>query len=164
MCLLQALKPRRIVPTFALRKLTLAPVGPSTSPPKSRSLLTHRRSTRRVRDYLSISGALRGSWKVGKEDAVLQSAPGKIIFRFHARDLHLVLGPTKNGRPVRFVVKLDATPPGEDHGGDTDADGTGRVEGHRLYQLIRQKRAVEDRMFEIEFLDPSVQAFAFKLG
>jgi hypothetical protein len=108
--------------------------------------------------------ALRGSWKVGKEDAVLQSAPGKIIFRFHARDLHLVLGSTRNGRPVRFVVKLDATPPGEDHGGDTDAGGTGTVQGHRLYQLIRQKGAVEDGTFEIEFLDPSVQAFAFAFG
>jgi cytochrome c biogenesis protein CcdA/thiol-disulfide isomerase/thioredoxin len=108
--------------------------------------------------------ALGGSWKVGPESAVLDSAPGKIVFRFHARDLHLVLGPTKNGKPIRFKVTLDGTAPGDDHGSDTDASGAGTVQGHRLYQLIRQKGAVEDRTFEIEFLDPGVQAFAFTFG
>jgi cytochrome c biogenesis protein CcdA/thiol-disulfide isomerase/thioredoxin len=108
--------------------------------------------------------ALGGSWKVGPESAVLEAAPGKVVFRFHARDLHLVLGPTKNGKPIRFIVKLDGTAPGEDHGSDTDASGAGTVQGHRLYQLIRQKGAVEDRTFEIEFLDPGVQAFAFTFG
>ncbi|MGD0403477.1 MAG: cytochrome c biogenesis protein DipZ [Candidatus Acidiferrales bacterium] len=108
--------------------------------------------------------ALGGSWKVGEESAVLQSVPGKIVFRFHARDLHLVLGPAKNGKPIRFVVKLDGTPPGDDHGADTDASGAGTVQGNRLYQLIRQKGAVEDRTFEIDFLDPGVEAFAFTFG
>jgi cytochrome c biogenesis protein CcdA/thiol-disulfide isomerase/thioredoxin len=108
--------------------------------------------------------ALGGSWKVGEESAVLQAAPGKIVFRFHARDLHLVLGTTKDGKPVRFKVTVDGTPPGDDHGADTDASGAGTVQGHRLYQLIRQKGAVEDRTFEIEFLDPGVQAFAFTFG
>jgi cytochrome c biogenesis protein CcdA/thiol-disulfide isomerase/thioredoxin len=108
--------------------------------------------------------ALSGTWRVGAENAVLQTAPGKIAFRFHARDLHLVLGPTKDGKPVRFTVKLDGTPPGEDHGSDTAASGAGTVQSHRLYQLIRQKGAVEDRTFEIEFLDPGVQAFAFTFG
>jgi len=108
--------------------------------------------------------ALGGSWKVGEESAVLQTSPGKIVFRFHARDLHLVLGTTKDGNPVRFKVKLDGTPPGEDHGVDTDSNGAGTVQGHRLYQLIRQKGPVEDRTFEIEFLDPGVQAFAFTFG
>ena len=108
--------------------------------------------------------ALGGSWKVGEESAVLQMPPGKIVFRFHARDLHLVLGTTKEGQPVRFRVKLDGTPPGDDHGVDTDSNGTGTVQGHRLYQLIRQKGPVEDRTFEIEFLDPGVQAFAFTFG
>jgi cytochrome c biogenesis protein CcdA/thiol-disulfide isomerase/thioredoxin len=108
--------------------------------------------------------ALGGTWKVGPESAVLDSAPGKIVFRFHARDLHLVLGPTKNGKPIRFTVTLDGTAPGDDHGSDTDASGAGTVQGHRLYQLIRQKGAVEDRTFEIEFLDPGVQAFAFTFG
>jgi cytochrome c biogenesis protein CcdA/thiol-disulfide isomerase/thioredoxin len=108
--------------------------------------------------------ALGGSWKVGSESAVLLTAPGKIVFRFHARDLHLVLGPTKNGKPIRFTVKLDGTAPGDDHGSDTDASGAGTVQGHRLYQLIRQKGTVEDRTFEIDFLDPGVQAFAFTFG
>jgi cytochrome c biogenesis protein CcdA/thiol-disulfide isomerase/thioredoxin len=108
--------------------------------------------------------ALSGSWKVGEESAVLQTAPGKIVFRFHARDLHLVLGTTKEGKPVRFAVKLDGTPPSDDHGVDTDSNGSGTVQGHRLYQLIRQKGPVEDRTFEIEFLDPGVQAFAFTFG
>jgi cytochrome c biogenesis protein CcdA/thiol-disulfide isomerase/thioredoxin len=107
---------------------------------------------------------LAGSWKVGSESAVLQTAPGKIAFRFHARDLHLVLGPSKDGKPVRFTIKLDGAAPAEDHGSDADANGSGTVQEHRLYQLIRQKGAVEDRTFEIEFLDPGVQAFAFTFG
>jgi cytochrome c biogenesis protein CcdA/thiol-disulfide isomerase/thioredoxin len=108
--------------------------------------------------------ALGGSWKVSEESAILQTPLGKIVFRFHARDLHLVLGPAKDGKPVRFRVTLDGTPPGEDHGSDTDANGVGTVDEHRLYQLIRQKGAVEDRTFQIEFLDPGVQAFAFTFG
>jgi thiol-disulfide isomerase/thioredoxin len=108
--------------------------------------------------------ALGGSWKVGEESAVLETAPGRIIFRFHARDLHLVLGTTKDGKPARFRVKLDGTAPGDDHGVDVDNNGSGTVQGHRLYQLIRQKGPVEDRTFEIEFLDPGVQAFAFTFG
>ena len=108
--------------------------------------------------------ALGGNWNVSAESAVLQASQGKIVFRFHARDLHLVLGTTKEGKPVRFKVKLDGTPPGEDHGMDTDSSGDGTVQGHRLYQLIRQKGPVEDRTFEIEFLDPGVQAFAFTFG
>jgi cytochrome c biogenesis protein CcdA/thiol-disulfide isomerase/thioredoxin len=108
--------------------------------------------------------ALGGTWKVGPESAVLDTAPGKIVFRFHARDLHLVLGPTKIGKPIRFKVTLDGTAPGDDHGSDTDAAGVGTVQDHHLYQLIRQKGAVEDRTFDIEFLDPGVQAFAFTFG
>jgi cytochrome c biogenesis protein CcdA/thiol-disulfide isomerase/thioredoxin len=107
---------------------------------------------------------LAGTWRVGPESAVLETAPGKIAFRFHARDLHLVLGPAKDGKPVRFKITLDGTPPGEDHGSDADVNGTGTVQEHRLHQLIRQKGTVEDRTFEIEFLDPGVQAFAFTFG
>jgi hypothetical protein len=123
------------------------------------------RKTYAPRPRLSLNQwALGGTWKVGAESAVLQEASGKIVFRFHARDLHLVLGPPNGGQPVRFKVTLDGTPPGEDHGSDTDASGAGTVQGHRLYQLIRQKGTVEDRTFEIEFLDPGVQAFAFTFG
>ena len=107
---------------------------------------------------------LGGSWNVGAESGVLQSAPGKIVFRFHSRDLHMVLGPTKNGKPIRFKVKLDGIPPGDNCGVDSTPDGNGEIREPRLYQLIRQKGRVEDRTFEIEFLDPGVQAFSFTFG
>jgi cytochrome c biogenesis protein CcdA/thiol-disulfide isomerase/thioredoxin len=107
---------------------------------------------------------LAGSWNVSGEHAQLVAAPGKVVFRFHARDLHFVLGPGKNGQPIRFRIRIDGTPPGEDHGGDTDEKGDGVVKEYRLYQLVRQKGKVEDRTFEIEFLDPGVQAFAFTFG
>lgn len=108
--------------------------------------------------------ALAGQWNVEAEKAALVSAPGKIVFRFHARDLHLVLGPGPNGKPVRFRVLLDGTAPMDDKGVDVDSGGNGTVTGYRLYQLIRQKGKVEDRTFEIEFLDPGVQAFSFTFG
>jgi cytochrome c biogenesis protein CcdA/thiol-disulfide isomerase/thioredoxin len=107
---------------------------------------------------------LVGKWDVGSERAMLLAAPGKIIFRFHARDLHLVLGPGKDGRPIRFRVLLDGSAPLDDHGVDVDSQGNGTVKEYRLYQLIRQKGKVEDRTFQIEFLDPDVQAFAFTFG
>jgi len=107
---------------------------------------------------------LGGSWNVGAESGVLQSAPGKIVFRFHSRDLHMVLGPTKNGKPIRFKVKLDDIPPGDNCGVDSTPDGNLEIREPRLYQLIRQKGRVEDRTFEIEFLDPGVQAFSFTFG
>jgi hypothetical protein len=90
---------------------------------------------------------------------------GRIAFRFHARDLHLVMGPAADGKPVRFRVSLDGKPPGADHGIDADARGEGVVTSQRLYQLVRQRKvADDDRLFEIEFLDPGVQAFAFTFG
>ncbi|MGH9417264.1 MAG: cytochrome c biogenesis protein DipZ [Terriglobales bacterium] len=106
---------------------------------------------------------LAGAWKVGAWMAVLDKAPGKIIYRFHARDLHLVLG-SASGKPIRFRITIDGTPPGPDHGVDTNAAGEGVVTFHRLYQLVRQKGPVEDRTFTIEFLDPGVQAFSFTFG
>jgi thiol-disulfide isomerase/thioredoxin len=109
-----------------------------------------------------------GSWTVGAESASPQSPSGKIVFRFHSRDLHFVLGPAKDGKTVRFRVTLDGTAPGDDHGIDTAADGTGEVREPRMYQLIRQKgragNQIQDRTFEIEFLDPGVQAFVFTFG
>jgi thiol-disulfide isomerase/thioredoxin len=109
---------------------------------------------------------LLGVWKVQAEDAALARAPGKIVFRFHARDLHLVLGPGAPGRPVHFIVRLDGQPPMKNHGTDTDASGRGVIRDQRLYQLIRQKTttAIRDRTFEVEFRDPGVQAFAFTFG
>jgi cytochrome c biogenesis protein CcdA/thiol-disulfide isomerase/thioredoxin len=107
---------------------------------------------------------LGGTWNVGGKQAVLVSAPGKIVFRFHSRDLHLVLGPGKDGKPIRFRVLLDGDPPAGDAGVDVDSQGNGTAKDYRLYQLIRQKGVVEDRTFQIEFLDPGVQAFAFTFG
>ena len=108
--------------------------------------------------------ALSGTWKIEDEKAVLGAAGGGIAFRFHARDLHLVLGAGDDGKPVRFRVLIDGQPPGDDHGADIDANGEGTVTGQRLYQLVRQHGAVKDRTFEIQFLDPGVQAFAFTFG
>ena len=87
-----------------------------------------------------------------------------IAYRFHARDLHLVLGPSSDGKPVRFRVLIDGKPPLADHGADVDAQGNGTIDGQRLYQLVRQSGPVADRNFEIEFLDPGAQAFAFTFG
>ncbi len=108
--------------------------------------------------------ALSGSWKVDEESAVPQTGGGKIVFHFHSRDLHLVLGPAKDGKPVRFKVTLDGKAPGENCGSDSSPDGTGEVREPRLYQLIRQKGHIEDRTFEIEFLDPGVHALDFTFG
>jgi len=107
---------------------------------------------------------LSGSWNVNAESAVLQVVPGKIVFRFHSRDLHFVLAPTKDGKPVRFKVTLDGAAPGENCGVDTAPDGSGEIREPRLYQLIRQKGPILDRTFEIEFLDPGVQALDFTFG
>jgi thiol-disulfide isomerase/thioredoxin len=107
---------------------------------------------------------LGGVWTVEGEKAILDSPPGRIVFRFHARDLHLVLGPAANGKPVRFRVLIDGKPPGADHGVDVDAQGAGTVTNQRLYQLIRQNGPVQDRTFTIEFQDPGVQAFSFTFG
>ncbi len=107
---------------------------------------------------------LNGSWNVGAESAVVQGASGAIVLRFHSRDLHMVLSAAKNGAPVRFQVKLDGAAPGDDCGADSDSEGMGAIREPRLYQLIRQKSQVEDRTFEIEFLDPGAQAFVFTFG
>jgi len=107
---------------------------------------------------------LAGSWTVTKERAVLDRAGGKIFFRFHARDLHLVLGPGTAGKSVRFRVTLDGAAPGANHGVDTDSDGAGAVSEQRLYQLIRQSGDIGEHTFTIEFLDDGVQAYAFTFG
>jgi thiol-disulfide isomerase/thioredoxin len=107
---------------------------------------------------------LGGSWKIGAESGVLESAPGSIVFRFHSRDLHMVLGPGNGGAPVRFRISLNGGPPGGDHGSDSNADGTGEVQQPRMYQLVRQKGPIKDVTFEIEFLDPGIEVFSFTFG
>ncbi len=108
--------------------------------------------------------ALDGQWRDAGQIATLLSPTGKIVYRFHARDLHLVLGPAKTGNPVHFRVTIDGKVPGADHGMDIDANGYGSVTEDRLYQLIRQHGEIQDRIFEIEFLAPGVQAYSFTFG
>jgi len=108
--------------------------------------------------------ALSGDWTVKKDAVVLNKASGRIAYRFHARDLHLVMGPAVRGASVRFRVLIDGQPPGAAHGIDVDDQGNGTVAEQRLYQLIRQSTPIADRQFEIEFLDPGVEAFSFTFG
>jgi thiol-disulfide isomerase/thioredoxin len=108
--------------------------------------------------------ALSGDWTVEKNAVVLNAAKGRIAYRFHARDLHLVMGPAARGASVRFRVLIDGQPPGAAHGADVDDQGNGTVTEQRLHQLIRQAKPIADRQFEIEFLDPGVEAFAFTFG
>jgi hypothetical protein len=108
--------------------------------------------------------ALSGKWTVGKQATVLNQSNGRIAYRFHARDLHLVMGPAAGGAPVRFRVLVDGEPPGAAHGLDVDDRGSGTVTEPRLYQLIRQPGPIADRQFEIAFLDPGVETFSFTFG
>jgi len=108
--------------------------------------------------------ALTGNWTVKRGAAALNNAGGRIAYRFHARDLHLVMGPTAPGTSVRFRVLIDGKPPGASHGVDVDEQGIGTVTEQRLYQLVRQPNPIVDRQFEIEFLDAGVETFAFTFG
>src|SRR5262245_13916630 len=108
--------------------------------------------------------AFAGDWTMGQQPTLLNAANGKIVFRFHARDLHLVMGSHTSGQAVRFRVLLDGQAPGAAHGIDTDEQGSGVVKEPRLYHLIRQPGSIMDRTFEIEFLDPGVETFSFTFG
>jgi cytochrome c biogenesis protein CcdA/thiol-disulfide isomerase/thioredoxin len=118
-----------------------------------------------VPDSLALNHwALAGSWSVDPEKGVLDDAPGKIVFRFFARDLHLVVGPGSSGTPVRYRVLLDGAAPAVNHGADIDADGRGVIREQRLYQLIRQSGDVREHVFSIEFLDGGAEAYSFTFG
>jgi len=108
--------------------------------------------------------ALSGDWTIERGSSVLNAADGGISFRFHARDVHLVMGPRSPGISVPFRVLLDGEPPGDSHGHDVDEQGQGTLVRQRLYQLIRVAGPIEDRTFQIEFLDPGAEAFAFTFG
>jgi thiol-disulfide isomerase/thioredoxin len=108
--------------------------------------------------------ALSGDWTMGKEALLLNQSGGRIAYRFHARDLHLVMAPASRGATARFRVYIDGRPPEEAHGVDVDRDGNGTVKESRMYQLVRQRAAISDRQFEIEFLDAGVEAFSFTFG
>ena len=108
--------------------------------------------------------ALSGDWTVERGAAVLNRADGGIVFRFHARDVNLVMGPPSRDTSVPFRVLVDGEPPGPAHGVDVDEQGHGTVDQQRLYQLIRERRSIADRTFEITFLEPGVEAYAFTFG
>jgi thiol-disulfide isomerase/thioredoxin len=108
--------------------------------------------------------ALSGEWTMRKQGIVLSKPHGKISYRFHARDLHLVMGPSAKGTNVQFQVLIDGQRPGAAHGGDTDDQGKGTIAEQRLYQLIRQPNPIAERHFEIEFLDPGIEVFVFTFG
>ena len=128
-------------------------------------LIRNDRQTYRVPATLRANQwSFDGDWTVSSEDARLDAAGGRIVYRFRGRDLHLVLGPGTDGKPVRFRVRIDGKALGADHGMDTDAGGNGTVTTQRLYQLVRQAQGTGERQFEIEFLDPDVRAYAFTFG
>ncbi|MET0634666.1 MAG: redoxin domain-containing protein [Chitinophagaceae bacterium] len=108
--------------------------------------------------------ALEGDWTAKPEKIVLGKAGGKIKYRFHSRDLHLVMGPMEKGKSIRFRILIDGAPPGAAHGTDVDEKGNGVLTDQKLYQLVRQHSSIVDRNFEIEFLDNGVEAFSFTFG
>jgi thiol-disulfide isomerase/thioredoxin len=126
-----------------------------------RNTSTHYRAASRLPpDHWSLAG----DWTIRGEYATVDEASGKIAYRFHARDLHLVLGREPGGDPIRFRVTIDGKPPGADHGADVDAEGWGSLDQDRMYQLVRQAGRVTDRTFEIEFLSLGARAYSFTFG
>jgi hypothetical protein len=110
------------------------------------------------------SWALAGTWTLSGDRAVVGAAGGRIAYRFHARDLNLVMAPETRGKEIRFRVYIDGKPPGPSHGVDVDQAGQGTLRDQRMYQLIRQPGPIADRLFEIEFLEPGAGAFSFTFG
>jgi hypothetical protein len=108
--------------------------------------------------------ALTGGWTAEKQSIFLSAANGRVVYQFHARDLHLVMGAATPGASARFRVFIDGQPPSAAHGVDVNEEGNGTVTEPRMYQLIRQEKPIVDRRFEIEFLDPGVEAFSFTFG
>jgi thiol-disulfide isomerase/thioredoxin len=116
-------------------------------------------------DPLNLNGwGLAGDWTIGRRAAVLNRPDGSIAFRFHARDVHLVMGPPAKDTPVPFVVRVDGEPPGNAHGLDVDAEGRGTLSQQRLHQLVREPGSIADRTFEITFLGSGAEAYAFTFG
>ena len=126
---------------------------------------TDKRHTYSVPERFRVNQwALGGEWTIKDESAGLNAAGGRIAYRFHARDVHLVMAPALPGTAVQFRVLLDGKPPAAAHGLDVDEQGNGIIVEPRMYQLIRQTAPIEDRLFEIEFADPGVEAFVFTFG
>jgi thiol-disulfide isomerase/thioredoxin len=108
--------------------------------------------------------SLAGDWTIEKGFAALNKAEGRVAYRFHARDVHLVMGAADPDRPVRFRIRIDGAWSGADRGADVDAEGMGSVREPRMYQLARQSGSIADRTFEIEFLESGVRAYCFTFG
>jgi len=108
--------------------------------------------------------ALGGEWTIESGAAVSSGPGGKIAFRFHARDVNLVLRAREQGASVPFQIRVEGAPPGEDAGGDVDAEGSGTLVQPRLYQLVRTRGSIEDRTFEVEFAAGGVEAYVFTFG
>ena len=131
----------------------------------SPAIVPDRAQVYRLPTQLSLNNwGLDGNWRIENEKAVLLQKSGVLRYRFHARDLHLVMGPAPNGQPIRFKVRIDGAAPAADHGVDTLPDGSGRITEQRLYQLIRQKGDIREHSFEIEFLDQGAEVYAFTFG
>lgn len=107
--------------------------------------------------------SLDGQWTLGKEKVVLDRGGGSIVFRFHARDVHMVMAPGA-GEPIAFRVHVDGEQPGLSHGEDTDGDGNGVLRHGRMYQLIRAHDVAGDRVLQITFGEPGAEAYAFTFG
>jgi hypothetical protein len=105
-----------------------------------------------------------GDWSTRRDAIVLNKPNGRIAYRFHARDLNLVMGPARQGTTVRFRLTIDGQPPADARGADADAQGNGSVTEQRLFQLVRQHHPISDRLFEIEFLDRGIEAFSLTFG
>ena len=123
------------------------------------------RRTYRAPSRLALNQwSLAGEWTFGRQGTVLNTTPGRIVYRFHARDVHLVMGPSAAGSAVRFRVSIDGQAPGSAHGLDIDEHGNGTLTEPRLHQLVRQRTPIVDRTFAIDFLDTGVEAFSFTFG
>jgi len=116
-------------------------------------------------DTLPLNGwGFSGKWTTAPELARLDEAQGRIVYRFHARDVNLVMGPAARANPVSFRIRIDGKAPGAARGSDVDPEGRGTLVEHRLYQLVRQTGPIADRTFEIEFLAPGAEVFSFTFG
>ena len=147
---------------IAKNHIEAAPPRGRVAPRESGAVVrAYRRHTRQLR---LNQWALAGDWTVERGSAVLNEPGGRVAYRFHARDVHLVMGPATPGSSVKFRVLIDGQPPGANHGVDVDEQGFGTVTEQRMYTLVRQGGAIADRQFEIEFLDAGAEAFAFSFG
>ena len=145
----------RVTTTFHLRGAGEEGVGED---------VTYDADAQREQQARGPSLPLAGEWTFGRQGTVLNTTPGRIVYRFHARDVHLVMGPSAAGSAVRFRVSIDGEAPGSAHGLDIDEDGNGTLTEPRLHQLVRQRTPIVDRTFAIDFLDTGVEAFSFTFG